>query len=888
MNKIFPKLSVIVTVYNTENFLEKCLDSLFSQSYPNIEVVLVNDASKGNCKEIAEKYSNKNIKYVEHDKNKGLFIARVTGAENATGDYIAFLDSDDYVTKDFYRQLVENAIENNSDIVIGNTILEYDDGRRIVQNIFDIAIPEKITGEECLKEYFAQEGLCFAWYTIWNKIYSKKVWDQAMVQYRKQDKHLIMTEDIAFSSIVYYYVKVLTKVNCDGIFYCKHEKTSTDVRSYNKEKFYKNLNDLITAFSFVENFMKEKNIYDKYSENFLRWKSLFAQIWNVNVSSSNLIDEEKKQVYDKVKEFYSGEEKKIDFRDYFYCVQTSWNDKLEKIKEEIFNEKIKYVSFDIFDTLILRPFLEPTDLFILLNEDFNNITDYKYDEEFSKIRVSAEIEVRKKKSSELSEITLTEIYDYISQTYNIDRMLLKIIEEKEIETEIRFCYRRNTGYELYRLALALGKKVICISDMYLSKESINKILIKNGYTEIDKRYVSSESKITKHSGELYNYVIKDLKIRKDEIIHIGDNYFADIEKAQENSINSQYLQSTKDAYISNNFGKAFSEKLPMWMDNTSTLSFLGTRCMLALVKNKYLDNPYHPIDCNTDFNTDSTFVGYYALGMNLFAISKWLLDSIVNKGYKKIVFLGEESYSQMKAYSILKMVYDNAPNEEYIEKLGELDKDKICIYTNEVNIKSIIKKSKIIGVDVEIYTETVSLDNSYSCSNINTFLEYKPAIDKNIRETLKNEFCSSTYQERQVIKIVQENAFSFIQDMVNTFGKDIHKLQYNKLEASIPFEFYIHSSNFLDKRILDCCYLEYENKEKVKFIDAWHQDKCDNNQHDIDRLIELNKYRNIVDLDEKTRTQRFFYYLFCDSKIFMQKAKIKAKKIFKRKNNQMK
>ena len=133
------KLSIIVPVYNAEKYMEKCLDRLLEQTYKNIEVIIVNDCSQGNCEEIANKYQkiDNRIKYIKHEKNKGLFQARITGSSIATGEYIAFLDSDDYVSIDYYRTLMNNIIENDSDIAMGNMVLEYDNGRKEEYNRFN-------------------------------------------------------------------------------------------------------------------------------------------------------------------------------------------------------------------------------------------------------------------------------------------------------------------------------------------------------------------------------------------------------------------------------------------------------------------------------------------------------------------------------------------------------------------------------------------------------------------------------------------------------------------------------------------------------------------------------------------------------------------------------
>ena len=134
------KVSVIVPVYNVEKYLDKCLNSLANQTLKDIEIIVVNDESPDNSQEIIDEYCKKDMRFkcVNNPKNLGLFKARLAGAKEATGDFIAFLDSDDYLTVDFYRTMMYNIYKNKSDMVVGNTILEYDDGKRIVFSISDM------------------------------------------------------------------------------------------------------------------------------------------------------------------------------------------------------------------------------------------------------------------------------------------------------------------------------------------------------------------------------------------------------------------------------------------------------------------------------------------------------------------------------------------------------------------------------------------------------------------------------------------------------------------------------------------------------------------------------------------------------------------------------
>lgn len=123
-----PKLSVIVPVYNSEKHLEKCLDSIINQEEKDMEVILIDDKSKDKSLDIMEQYermNNKKIKIVENSQNKGAGYSRNRGIELATGDYIGFIDSDDYIEKDMYSKMIFQAEKNSSDVIITGLDLKY-------------------------------------------------------------------------------------------------------------------------------------------------------------------------------------------------------------------------------------------------------------------------------------------------------------------------------------------------------------------------------------------------------------------------------------------------------------------------------------------------------------------------------------------------------------------------------------------------------------------------------------------------------------------------------------------------------------------------------------------------------------------------------------------
>lgn len=119
-----PKISIIVPVYNVEKLLERCLDSILSQTLVDIEVICVDDCSPDNSIEILERYRAKDprVKVFRHSENKRQGGARNTALNVATGEYIGFIDSDDYIDADFYQKLYDAASANDADLAITGII----------------------------------------------------------------------------------------------------------------------------------------------------------------------------------------------------------------------------------------------------------------------------------------------------------------------------------------------------------------------------------------------------------------------------------------------------------------------------------------------------------------------------------------------------------------------------------------------------------------------------------------------------------------------------------------------------------------------------------------------------------------------------------------------
>ncbi len=657
------KISIIVPNYKNEKYLERTIESLIKQTYKNIEVIVVCDKPEENCDRIMDAYIKKDnrIIYIKNEEKQGKFKARLQGAKQATGDYIAFLDADNYASIDFYRHAITNAEKNKADIVIGDIVYEQENGDKNIYNLMQIPLKD-IEGKECFTKYFEQCGLNPFWNKIWNKVYSKKIFDRAFNDLEKIKEKIHFTSELVLSTLLFFYAEKVTKIENDSVFYLEHNK------KIRKEEITENVEEVINVFKILGKFLQEKNMYNEVEAYVEEWKHYMYV---------RLIDEAerigiKKEVENKLQNFGTNHKEILD-KNYFKCVKSVWNDNLEKIKRNIANEEIKYVSFDVFDTLVVRPFLNPTDLFSVVDKEFRRFTKNSTGMDFTKIRIFSEIQTRVRKEKEdkkCQDITLEEIYNTMQDEYHIDKDILEKTKEKEIEYEIRFCTKRYTGFELYEMALALGKKVICTSDMYLSKEVIEKILKKNGYNDLTNLYVSSELKITKAHKDLFKYVLEKEGIQAKQMAHIGDNYVSDYENPKKLGIQAQHLPKASDVFqdknVTHNLSTMFTKSLPMWRDNKNSLNFLGIRAMMGIVANKYFDNPYKTFNYTADFNADPYLIGYYALGMYMFGLTKWMLDDMKGKEYENIVFMARDGYLPIKCYDIMKKLYKNVPESKYL------------------------------------------------------------------------------------------------------------------------------------------------------------------------------------------------------------------------------
>ncbi len=645
------KISVIVPIYNVEKYVSRCISSILSQTYRNIELIIINDGSVQNEDKLIQEYLEKgcdfDIKYIKKMQNEGLFKARITGVENATGDYIAFVDGDDYIDNDFFRSLVRKIEESDADIVYSYTAMFSAEGKNTVFPIMNTVFEKfPLYGNDFKQEYYKQEGTAYVWHTIWNKLYKKELWMKALPFFKTVDKHLVMLEDFLFSSILIYYAQGAEFEQDAVYYYCQHNDSSTGVGNLSCQKYIKNVQDITYVFDKLDEFFDEREKW--ISDHIYRVRQMYSRIW---FNSVKMVEEKDRKECLKILDTLCGDRGlSSTFGDsYFYSVHAEFDNVLSTIKNRLLNGKEEYVSFDIFETAVKRPFYNPCDLFYLLDETFEKL--YRCNSSFHTLRIDGENGCRA--VSEKEDINLDDIYHYISVTYRIPEEVCLSLRNAEICLEQKYNLKRRFVYSIYSYALDIGKKVIFTSDMYLDENDVENILQKNGYTNYERIFVSSKTGKLKRTGSLYKEIVRQLATAPGKIIHFGDNYYSDYDMAIQCGWNAFYIPNCMDAM----------EKYVLIDKDRAGINGYG--CMIQMVANYYFDNPFRPFNPLTKYGSDPYFMGYYVLGMNI--VAQIIKLNKVLKAYKKkrVVFTSRDGYLLKKAYDEYMSICKNKVVTDY-------------------------------------------------------------------------------------------------------------------------------------------------------------------------------------------------------------------------------
>lgn len=236
-------ISVIIPVYNVEKYIKKCVLSLVSQTYENCEFIFVNDGTKDNSMNILNEIKDKRIKII-NQKNQGVSVARNNGLDSAKGEYIVFLDADDYVSNDYIEYLYKLVKKDDSDFAYSTNTFKSKNDKQIEQDII-----KDVTSDESTAILLSPDvivGCC-------NKIYKKSMIDDNNLRFRTdlfygEGLNFIIRASLCSKKIV---------VGSRKLFFYRKNNMSSATTKYNNEKYHNGLKSL----EIIANLVNLKNDY---------------------------------------------------------------------------------------------------------------------------------------------------------------------------------------------------------------------------------------------------------------------------------------------------------------------------------------------------------------------------------------------------------------------------------------------------------------------------------------------------------------------------------------------------------------------------------------------------------------------------------------------------
>lgn len=236
-----PKVSIIVPIYNVEKYLERCMNTLVNQTFKDIEIIMVDDGSPDNCPQLCDEYAKKDARIkVVHKKNGGLADARNAGLDVATGKYIAFVDSDDFVKENMYENLYNIAINNSADTVFCGHY-QYSNNKAIEgkRNLREKKVFEGNDLNEFALDFVASPiGVKTDWkyeMSVWHGIYSNELIQKDHIRFRSERE--ILSEDIYFNQLYLVHSKKIVYIPEPYYFYCDNNGSSLTHAKYDSSRY---------------------------------------------------------------------------------------------------------------------------------------------------------------------------------------------------------------------------------------------------------------------------------------------------------------------------------------------------------------------------------------------------------------------------------------------------------------------------------------------------------------------------------------------------------------------------------------------------------------------------------------------------------------------------
>lgn len=315
-------ISVIIPVYNVEDYLHVCLNSILKQSYEDFEIICIDDASTDSSLEILEYFTKKDsrVKILKNDSNRGPGFSRNRGLDEAKGKYISFLDGDDWFSGDAFEILVEKAEKDNLDLLLFKNIVYYEESREFgMEAYYDMEFMNEFENKIFNHWDLDKTKLFVMSNAPWNKFYLKSFLDENNIRFPNEN---LIHEDNPF------FYKVITsakRVSLIDKYLHNRRRRPNSITTLNNERLFDNID---VMYKVMDVFIEDKELYEYYKKEVLTY--ILSSIF--------------KGKYDQIED---------DFKeDFFKAAQEAYKVYIKKyglykdIKENINNNVLEFFEFD--------------------------------------------------------------------------------------------------------------------------------------------------------------------------------------------------------------------------------------------------------------------------------------------------------------------------------------------------------------------------------------------------------------------------------------------------------------------------------------------------------------------------------------------------------------
>lgn len=270
---MIPLVSIIVPIYNVEKYLPKCIESIINQTLTNIEIILVNDGSTDSSGKIADEYAKKDERIIViHKENRGQGSARNVGIDIAKGEYIGFVDSDDWIDEEMYEKLYTNAKEYNSDVCVCNRNV-YDEYSNIITSInVQQELIDNVNGN--LLDYVVNKLLFKHTVVVYNKIYKTNIIKNESIRFKEVRE--VGSEDALFNCQLLFHIKRISAINTTN--HNQLAREGSTAREYKVGAMERTASFIEVLYKYTEKINKKET-----GANLASIILIFFQQWNYNL-----------------------------------------------------------------------------------------------------------------------------------------------------------------------------------------------------------------------------------------------------------------------------------------------------------------------------------------------------------------------------------------------------------------------------------------------------------------------------------------------------------------------------------------------------------------------------------------------------------------------------